>query len=263
MRTGALDCGSHVPAHRDAMRACGVDCEELDERDAERRFGVRLPEPALLQAEGGISLADRCAAALRDGVLAGGVELRENTAVTALEPDGDAVTVHTGSSRFRTGAVVVTAGSWAPRLLAPAGIALEVVVTRETVVYLRLGRAEPPPSLIHEAAPGRLPYALAAPGVGLKAGVHQTGAVVDPDTDGEPDAALAAEAAAWAAARFPDADQEPLAVETCLYTNAPGDRFVLERHGRIVVGSACSGHGFKFAPATGTRLAALAAEAAE
>jgi sarcosine oxidase len=33
---------------------------------------------------------------------------------------------------------------------------------------------------------------------------------------------------------------------------------VLERRGRIVVGSACSGHGFKFAPVVGRRLAALA-----
>ena len=50
-------------------------------------------------------------------------------------------------------------------------------------------------------------------------------------------------------------------VETCLYTNLPDDRFTCERRGRIVVGSACSGHGFKFAPAIGKRLAALAVEA--
>jgi len=34
------------------------------------------------------------------------------------------------------------------------------------------------------------------------------------------------------------------------------------RHGRIVVASACSGHGFKFAPAFGRTLAALARDAA-
>ena len=37
---------------------------------------------------------------------------------------------------------------------------------------------------------------------------------------------------------------------------------MLERHGRVVVGSACSGHGFKFAPVVGRTLAALALEAA-
>src|SRR5204863_207836 len=35
------------------------------------------------------------------------------------------------------------------------------------------------------------------------------------------------------------------------------ERFVFERKGRIVVGSACSGHGFKFAPAVGEVLADL------
>jgi sarcosine oxidase len=37
---------------------------------------------------------------------------------------------------------------------------------------------------------------------------------------------------------------------------------LLERHGRVVVGAACSGHGFKFAPVVGRTLAALAREAA-
>jgi sarcosine oxidase len=43
-----------------------------------------------------------------------------------------------------------------------------------------------------------------------------------------------------------------------LYTNAPGDHFIMERRGPIVIGSACSGHGFKFAPLVGERLADLA-----
>jgi sarcosine oxidase len=40
----------------------------------------------------------------------------------------------------------------------------------------------------------------------------------------------------------------------------PDERFVCERRGRYVVGSACSGHGFKFAPAVGELLAGLAAD---
>ena len=46
--------------------------------------------------------------------------------------------------------------------------------------------------------------------------------------------------------------------ESCLYTTTADESFVLERRNRIVIGSACSGHGFKFAPAIGRRLAALA-----
>jgi sarcosine oxidase len=59
------------------------------------------------------------------------------------------------------------------------------------------------------------------------------------------------------------AGSEPVGTETCLYTNMPDASFVLERQGRIVVGSPCSGHGFKFAPLVGRELASLALEALE
>ncbi len=75
---------------------------------------------------------------------------------------------------------------------------------------------------------------------------------------GEPDPDLLGQIAGWVARRHPDADPEPAAAETCLYTNTDDERFILERRGRVVIGSACSGHGFKFAPAIGSRLAALA-----
>ena len=105
--------------------------------------------------------------------------------------------------------------------------------------------------------PGEGMYALRDPLHGLKAGVHIAGPVADPDDAGEPDPALVDATVDWVRERFPEAGPA-VASETCLYTSTPDRSFVLERHGRIVVGSACSGHGFKFAPAVGTRLAALA-----
>ena len=48
--------------------------------------------------------------------------------------------------------------------------------------------------------------------------------------------------------------------ETCLYTNAPNEDFILDRHPsdpRIVIGAGFSGHGFKFGPLTGRILAEL------
>ena len=62
----------------------------------------------------------------------------------------------------------------------------------------------------------------------------------------------------WVTARFRGVPPEPSASETCIYTNTDDERFVLERRGPVVVGSACSGHAFKFAPLVGRRLAELA-----
>jgi sarcosine oxidase len=119
----------------------------------------------------------------------------------------------------------------------------------------------PPAGTAGLARVGQAGYALAAPGVGLKIGLHHAGALTDPDDDPAPDDAVARWAHAWAQGRYPDAG-ELLAAETCLYTTTADESFVLERHGRVIVGSACSGHGFKFAPIVGRTLAALAVDAA-
>jgi sarcosine oxidase len=104
-------------------------------------------------------------------------------------------------------------------------------------------------------------YSLRDPEAGLKVGVHHAGPEADPNEPGEPDPQLLERISDWVARTYPDADPEPVEAETCLYTNTVDESFVLERHGRIVVGSACSGHGFKFAPAVGDRLAGLAVDA--
>jgi glycine/D-amino acid oxidase-like deaminating enzyme len=71
---------------------------------------------------------------------------------------------------------------------------------------------------------------------------------------------VAAWVARWASTRYADLGSQRGA-ETCVYTSTADESFVLERHGHVVVGSACSGHGFKFAPVVGRTLAALAREA--
>jgi glycine/D-amino acid oxidase-like deaminating enzyme len=50
----------------------------------------------------------------------------------------------------------------------------------------------------------------------------------------------------------------PSDTAVCFYTNTPDEHFVLDRHPRqpnAYIVSACSGHGFKFAPAIGEMVA--------
>jgi sarcosine oxidase len=118
---------------------------------------------------------------------------------------------------------------------------------------------EPDPAVVEQvAAWTRDRFQLADPLHGVKAGAHHAGAEASPDEAGLPDPALVERISEWAGARFDLADPEPAEVQTCLYTTTADEAFVLERRGRVVVGSACSGHGFKFAPAVGERLAWLA-----
>jgi sarcosine oxidase len=257
---GGLDVGPGIEANAAALRACGARAEVVEGTEAMRRFpGVRLDpgEPVLVQPDAGVILADRAVRCLAGRAAALGAELRQGQRVVELAVDGGGVSVRTGAEAYRAGAVVVTAGSWARGLLATAGVDLPVVPTRETVAYFGLREPVALPTFVHWEPP--LHYALPDPVHGLKAGGHRTGPEADPDEPGEPDPEAVARLARWVARHFPAADPAPRHAETCLYTNTDDERFILERHGPVVVGSACSGHGFKFAPLIGRSLAELAA----
>jgi sarcosine oxidase len=274
-RVGCLDLGPAARETERALSACGARHERLSADEVHARWPLRLDDgqTAVFQPDGGVTRADRAHSALLAEAVAGGVELREQTRVRELVLDRGEVRLVTDGAEVRARAVVVTAGAWAPGLLSTAGIELPVVPTRETVVYLDVPSAGGvPPVIDYDGVPapgeggvarvGQAAYALAAPGVGLKAGLHHSGPVTDPDDEPLPDDRVASWISAWAARRFLDVGV-PLGAETCLYTNTADEGFVLERHGRVVVGSACSGHGFKFAPVVGRTLAALALEAAD
>jgi sarcosine oxidase len=245
---GTLDLGNWAP-NRDALTECGVPFEVLDAGQIEHRFGIRADpgDRGLYQADGGIIVADAAVEAL-----AAGLEVRQGLRVEEIEENDESVSA--GGVQARV--AVVTAGAWAPAL---AGV--DATPTVETASYFSLGRVVP--SVIDTTAGGKSGYALAAtPGGGLKAGLHQSGRPTDPDEAAFPDRELAARTAAWVKRRFPEAGRVTH-TETCLYTTRENDEFLLERRGRIVVGSPCSGHGFKFAPVVGQKLAALALEALE
>jgi len=257
---GSLDSGRDPRPLCGALERCDASFELLDPPVVERRFAIRLRGPAVFQPEGGVAWAEQTLAALREGL-----SVYEETHAVSITTEDEAVSLQTTRGAMEAVAVVVCAGAWARPLLATAGIELPVKVTRETVTYFALADDAAVPSVIDWAVPEGWPgvqvYALDAGAGRLKVGLHRGGVDADPDDPGEPDEAATALAAEWVSQVFPLADGGPLGSETCLYTSTVDERFVLERHGRLVVGSACSGHAFKFVPAVGRRLAALVEEA--
>lgn len=270
-RTGSLDIGETALDVASALAECNVSYEVLDGREAATRWPISLDpdEPALFQPDGGTLRADRAIAALLDGARTAGSEIVEHTAVTNLRETADGIAIGTPAGEIIARATVVAAGAWGRGLLAPLGIDLATTSTRETVSYFVHDQAEELPTVIdyallpasHDSGHGRASYALAAPGVGIKAGLHRGGPPTDPNLPGEVDEALVAWTTEWVSRRYPRAEPPPLASETCIYTNTVDQGFVVERHGRVIVASACSGHGFKFAPALAETIAALVCNA--
>ena len=264
VRTGALDLGRIALENAEALATCGVEHERLTGADVSSRWPISADpdEPALYQPDGGFTRASRAVDVVLAAARAAGAEVRERTQVARLRQHDGHVELDTDAGALRTRVAIVAAGAWSRDLLAPLDIELDVQPSRETIAYFDLPGAESLPTLIDDSgAVGDAAYGLAAPGVGLKSGHHRSGPVADPDQPRSPEPTLVEAAARWVARRYPDAHPRPLSSETCIYTNTRDEAFVCTRHGRIVVGSACSGHGFKFAPTTGARLAQLAAEA--
>ncbi len=241
--TGLVDLPDDPDRLTAALDATDTPYELPTAEELQHRFGLATTCcKAVWQPDAGVVRADRALAAF-----ASGVAVRERTRVRALVPGG----VETDQGVIEAAVVVVAGGAWARELVPD----LPVTPTRETVSYFELGDGRVVPSVIDYR--NRETYSLTAgPGV-LKVGVHRTGPPTDPDESGTPDEEIVRFASDWAGRTFELAKPEPVSVETCIYTNTDDASFVLERRGDVVVCSACSGHGFKFAPAVGVRVAEL------
>lgn len=227
-----------------ALAAAGASFERLTASQVRSRWALRPPADwsALFQPQAGVVRADLALRAFLDSATRHGAQLREGVRVASVD-DVDA------------DVVVVTAGSWV-RLF----VDVPVRTTRETVGYFR-STGPPLPSVVQRdpTVDGAGMYSLWDPVHGLKVGAHHGGTPCDPDADGDADPELVRRISAWVAETYPDADPTPVATQTCRYTTTEDERFILRRSGRVIIGSACSGHGFKFAPTVGRRLADLVA----
>jgi sarcosine oxidase len=256
--TGSLDVGPGTDKRAAALAECGVEFEILDGAELRAPLRIERGTPTLVQRDGGVLDAARAHRAFLRGI-----RVRERAPVTGIE-DGR---VRLDGTTIEAQAVVVTAGAWVAPLLEPLGISPPVTPSRESVAYFPLAARDGLPTIIDWRVPDG--YDLPRPGVsfyalptpeGLKAGVHRTGPPTNPDEKGIVDQEAVRCSRDWVVRHVDGAGPEPSRTETCLYTNMPDESFVLARHGHVVVGSPCSGHGFKFAPLVGRELAALALE---
>ena len=174
---------------------------------------------------------------------------------------GSGVAVTVGGDVVTARVAVVAAAGWSSGLLEPdvaAKLVPPITVTAETVAFFQPTRG-PWPSFIQRG--DTLAYGLGTPDGLVKAGLHGVGPEIDPDDRPSqvPGAVEALEE--YAREWLPGVEPTALRSTVCLYASSATDDFVLDRDGPIVVGVGFGGHGFKFTPAIGERLADLADEA--
>ena len=184
---------------------------------------------------------------------------------------GGGFEVETDRAVYPTGRLVIAAGAWTGYFV--PDLELPLAVERMPIFWfgprLEIG-AKPighlPVWIVDSGVDGSFYGFPTDPGVGLKVARHHSGEFVEPDAVDRTARPADVERIRAFMRRFaPSANGEVLASSVCLYTNTPDFHFVIDRHpaaAGVAFASACSGHGFKFAPVIGEILADLVLDGA-
>lgn len=265
--TGLLTIGAprseQITATLESAHEHHLDVRTLEAAEMRKRYPQHIvadDEVAVLDPAAGFVRPERAVEAMTRGV-----DLRRDTVVTRVEPNGDGVDIVAENGRDHFDAAVIAAGPWVRELIEW----LPVTVERQVMVWLAITADQP-------FSPERFPVWLRASSEGdmygfptldgrsIKLGGHHGGEAAAPDS---------------VRRSVTDADLDPLRLfvtrhlrgvtrhvvksAVCMYTNSPDEHFIVDLHPdskRIVVLSPCSGHGFKFSPVMGDIAADLALE---
>ena len=185
--------------------------------------------------------------------------LRPNSKVVAIDADSGRVELETGET-LQADRIVVAAGAWVLKLFPE--LAGELKTYRTALAYV-----EPPADLRTHGRPrrdtdvGGMADGYMVPptgGAGMKfgSGMHKV-PTSDADWNREP---VEGEGEAIRNLFSPPiariAEYRVTEVVTCAYTFTADECFLAHEKGKVLVVSACSGHGYKFGAAVGRRVAA-------
>lgn len=255
----------------DAARAFAIPHEVLDGREVARRFpqfrNLSGDERAYYEPGGGYVRPERCIAAQLHRAGALGAEIRTGTTVRSILQEPGGVRIETDRGVLQADQVVVSAGAWtAPLLGAPFTDLL--TVNRQLLHWYALDDASAygsdAPVFIWMHGSGDTDYLYGFPPLPGETAVKVATEQYETSTQAEAlDRVVSpAESAAMhqhhVAGRLAGASARVTRAAACLYTVTPDRGFIIDRHprmDRVLVVSACSGHGFKHSAGIGEAVA--------
>ena len=249
---GMLVTGTLRSAHEH-----GIAHEILSASEVRKRypaFELASGLVAVLDPRAGWLDPEQCNAAHLKDAAKNGADLHFEEPMTSWTATDDGVQVITPHATYSADQLVLCVGAWTRDL--------NLEVERQSVFWFDapdVSRYEMSvfPIWAYEYKPGHITYGFPRLERGVKSSVMHSGEIiVNPDvvnrnaSDEEVDAlrrAIAPVLPELAKATVRDRD-------TCLFTNTVDHDFVIDFHpgsSRVLISSACSGHGFKFASAIG------------
>ncbi|MEU0544249.1 N-methyl-L-tryptophan oxidase [Nocardia sp. NPDC005978] len=279
VRTGGLFVGSPESALVQGSRATavrsGIDHEYLDAAAITERFPafhVRPDAVGVYEPDALMLFADHARLTYLSRAAAAGAHLAYGQTVRSVRTgSGGALTISGDDWEVSCGAVVLSVGAWIGRFL-PGEIAPLVTPMRIPVYEFDVEEARERdhctgrfPAFLYEDDAGALVYGLPKWRVdegGLKLGFHNRQlSPLDIESDRRPPAERE-RLELWRTINpvLPGVRSTGRGI-SCVYTMSRDESFLIGRSREVegvVYASACSGHGFKFAPGIGEVLAELA-----
>ena len=278
LRTGVLEVGPPngevVPGVLRAAKEHNLDVHPLESGEIEDRFpGFRVPAhlSGVFEADGGILKVERCVELQAELARQKGAQLRTNTSVQRIERVGSGYRLHTNNGILSTGALIVTAGAWAQRLIPELNPHLKVL--RKVLLWYNVNKGGPSykreehsPVFLFELPEGVFYGFPVLDELGLKLAEHSGGnPVSDPlKLDRALYPADHAPVEGFLKEYMPNVDPRlPTKHAVCMYTISPDLHPIAGRHPgeeNLFFAAGLSGHGFKFSTALGEALADLATD---
>jgi len=265
-KTGVLGLGNRdsafITEEIASSREFSLPLEVLQAEEVRRRWpGIRIDDELIgaFEPNSGLLYSEACIRAYRKVAQQHGATLWTNTRAHRITYQPNSVTVHTDKGDIHAARLIVTAGPWTGSLLRELSIPLQPF--RKTAVWYEADESlyglSHFPSYFMDL-PGERFYGFPSiQGSGLKIGSHDAGREVDPDEanrefGAEPDDE--GELAQMVERFFPAVSRQSKRGQVCLVTWTPDHDFIIDRHpehDHVLLVSACSAHGFKFASAIG------------
>lgn len=253
-------------AYAAAVKQAGADIKQLTAIQAAKRY----PEfdfaglQTLEDTSGGLIDAKKTVFALEQLSKNNGVQVFENCQVKHIETSSAPIRVSTTDATYQTESLIICCGPWVAQVLPE--FAKQVKVVRQTVGYFDLNTRRNLKEFPVWAYLGKdeddIFYGLPEFGrPGIKAAKHLTiAAPSHPDHPGEANIADLEPVQKLLKQHLHVPVKSVLAYESCLYTLSNDQNFLIDRHpdnAQVILALGFSGHGFKFAPVTGQKLASM------
>jgi sarcosine oxidase len=256
-----------------ALKAARSPFEMLDADQLRKRypaFGVQDHEVAIFDPGMGYARPTEIVRAASALARKYGADLRYNCPVIGWEAKSESVSVTAATGDTVTGDhLLVICGGWTRQLLEQhCSVRLPLTVTRQVYAHFMPSGQD----VQNDFAKDKYPVWIDADSnmygfpqisarMGVKLASHNPGAVANPDTVArEVTSADTEPLSDCVRHRFPGLLTDPSEAGVCLYTSTPSEDFIVDtlpESACVHVVSACSGHGFKFAPLTGAMAASL------